>query len=241
VKLSHLVTTLERVVELDINPLLADAAGVMALDARIVVRRGGRDRQPLAIRPYPQQLEREIDIRSGQRLRLRPIRPEDEAELVDMLRRSSREDVRMRFFGTLKDFDHPFAARLTQIDYDREMAFVALRPDSPEILGAVRLSADPDRETAEYAVMVRTDMKGTGLGYGLMSQILEYARSTGIGRVFGDVLKENDRMLRMAREFGFAVLPAEEGSDTVTVEISLATPGADAASPHPRSLRRRCD
>ena len=236
VKLSHLVTTLERVVELDINPLLADAAGVMALDARIVVRRCGRDQQPLAIRPYPQQLEREIEIRSGQRLRLRPIRPEDEAELVGMLRRSSREDVRMRFFSTLKDFDHPFAARLTQIDYDREMAFVALRPDSPEILGAVRLSADPDREMAEYAVMVRTDMKGTGLGYALMSQILEYARDAGIGRVFGDVLKENDRMLWMAREFGFTALPTEQGSDTVTVEICLATLAADAAPPDARNL-----
>lgn len=94
-------------------------------------------------------------------------------------------------------------------------------------------------QSGAVATSVRTDMKDTGLGYGLMSQILEYARSTGIGRVFGDVLKENDRMLRMAREFGFAVLPAEEGSDTVSVEISLATPAADAASAHARSLRRR--
>jgi acetyltransferase len=139
-----------------------------------------------------------------------------------MLRRSSREDLRMRFFGTLKDFDHPFAARLTQIDYDREMAFVALGPDSPEILGAVRLSADPDRENAEFAVMVRSDMKGTGLGYALMAQILDYARKSGVHRVFGDVLKENERMLRMAREFGFTVLPAERGADTVTVEIVIA-------------------
>jgi acetyltransferase len=239
VKLSHLVTTLERVVELDINPLLADAAGVTALDARIVVRRCGRDQQPLAIRPYPQQLEHEIEIRNGQRLRLRPIRPEDEAELVDMLRRSSKEDVRMRFFGTLKDFDHPFAARLTQIDYDREMAFVALRADSPEILGAVRLNADPDREKAEYSIMVRTDMKGTGLGYSLMSEILGYARDAGIGSVFGDVLRTNERMLRMAREFGFTVQPPEEGSDTVTVDMSLATPAGDAASPDARSPRRQ--
>src|SRR5690606_21935893 len=87
VKLSHLVTTLERVVELDINPLLADASGVIALDARIVVREAGRERKPLAIRPYPQQLERSIEIRSGRRLSLRPIRPEDEAALVEMLKR----------------------------------------------------------------------------------------------------------------------------------------------------------
>jgi acetyltransferase len=224
VKLSHLVTTLGRVVELDINPLLADKSGVVALDARIVVRRGGREERPLAIRPYPQQLEREIETRSGLRLKMRPVRPEDEAAMVDMLRRSSKEDVRMRFFGTLKDFDHPFAARLTQIDYDREMAFVALKPDSSEIVGAVRLSADPDREHAEYAIMVRSDMKGSGLGYALMSQILDYARATGIRRVFGDVLRDNDRMLRMAREFGFAVKPAEAGSDAVIVELLLDKP-----------------
>jgi len=226
VKLSHLVTTLGRVVELDINPLLADRSGVVALDARIVVRPGGREQTPLAIRPYPQQLEREIETRSGQRLTLRPVRPEDEAAMVDMLRRSSKEDVRMRFFGTLKDFDHPFAARLTQIDYDREMAFVALKPGSSEVLGAVRLSADPDREDAEYAVMVRSDMKGSGLGYALMSEILDYARATGIRRVFGDVLRDNDRMLRMAREFGFAVKPAEAGSDAVIVELLLDKPKA---------------
>ncbi|MEX2124218.1 MAG: bifunctional acetate--CoA ligase family protein/GNAT family N-acetyltransferase [Woeseia sp.] len=222
VKLSQLVITLERVVELDINPLLADASGVVALDARIVVRSRGRDSQSLAIRPYPQQLEREIDTRSGQRFVLRPIRPEDEAAVVDMLRRSSREDVRMRFFGALKDFDHPFAARLTQIDYDREMAFVALRPGFAEILGVVRLSADPDKLAAEYAVMVRSDVTGSGLGYSLMCRILEYARENGIGRVFGDVLRENDPMLRMARDLGFTTQAPDEDSDTITVEILLA-------------------
>ena len=152
---------------------------------------------------------------------MRPIRPEDEAPVVDMLRRSSREDVRMRFFGALKDFDHPFAARLTQIDYDREMAFVARRPGSSEILGVVRLSADPDKLAAEYAVMVRSDVIGSGLGYSLMRRILDYARESGIGRVFGDVLRENDRMLRMARDLGFQTRESDEDSDTVTVEIRI--------------------
>jgi acetyltransferase len=229
VKLSQLVSTLERVVELDINPLLADPSGVVALDARIVVRSQGRGERPLAIRPYPQQLEREIETRSGRRFLLRPVRPEDEGALVDMLRRSSREDVRLRFFGALKEFNHPFAARLTQIDYDREMALVAVLPGSAELFGVARLSTDPDKEAAEFAVMVRSDMKGTGLGYSLMCQILNYARESGIGRVFGDVLRENDRMLRMARELGFVIQQPDEESDTVTVEISLAPPTATDA------------
>jgi acetyltransferase len=113
------------------------------------------------------------------------------------------------------------------------MGFVALKPGSAEVLGAVRLSADPDREHAEYAVMVRTDMKGSGLGYALMSEILAYARATGIHRVFGDVLRDNDRMLRMAREFGFAVKPAEAGSDAVIVELLIEkqkTSGIPSAS-----------
>ena len=157
---------------------------------------------------------------------LRPIRPEDERALVDMLRRSSREDVRLRFFGALKEFDHPFAARLTQIDYDREMALVATAPGSAELLGVVRLSADPDKDAAEFAVMVRSDLKGTGLGYSLMCQILEYARESGIRRVFGDVLRHNERMLRMARDLGFTIQQPSGESDAVTVEMVLTTPPA---------------
>src|SRR5690606_3306813 len=124
VQLSELVSTLDRVLELDINPLLADPSGVIALDARIVVAGPGRERRPLAIRPYPRHREKTIETRSGRRFTLRPIRPEDERALIDMLRRSTREDIRLRFFGAIKEFTHSFAARLTQIDYDREMAFV---------------------------------------------------------------------------------------------------------------------
>jgi acetyltransferase len=152
-------------------------------------------------------------------VRVRPIRPEDEEALVDMLRRSSREDIRLRFFGAIKAFTLPFAARLTQIDYDREMALVALPPDSGEILGVARLGTDPDREAAEFAIMVRSDLKGTGLGYSLMCAILDYARQAGVRRVFGEVLKENERMLRMARELGFTIRAPEGVSDSVTVEL----------------------
>ncbi|HEX7063013.1 MAG TPA: bifunctional acetate--CoA ligase family protein/GNAT family N-acetyltransferase [Woeseiaceae bacterium] len=222
VRLSELVISLERVLELDINPLLADPSGVLALDARIVLAESGRERRPLAIRPYPAQLENTIETRSGRRFAVRPIRPEDETALIDMLRRSTREDIRLRFFGAIKEFTHAFAARLTQIDYDREMAFVALPEDAAEILGVVRLAADPDREAAEFAIMVRSDTKGSGLGYGLMREIIEYARRTGIRLVFGEVLKENERMLAIAAELGFTVRPVPAPSDSVRVELTIA-------------------
>ncbi|SOC54442.1 acetyltransferase [Chromohalobacter canadensis] len=224
IKVSQLVSDLTRVVELDINPLLTDASGVIALDARIVVRAEGDQRKPLAIRPYPQQLEEEIETRAGQRYGLRPIRPEDEGALVEMLRNSTPEDVRLRFFAAIKPFDHAFAARLTQIDYDREMAFVATSPGESAIVGVVRLSADPDKEKAEFAIMVRSDKKGTGLGYRLMQQMIDYARESGIRQVFADVLRENHSMRQMAAELGFVTQPAGDTVDTVTLSLDLTRP-----------------
>ncbi|OJA04548.1 bifunctional acetate--CoA ligase family protein/GNAT family N-acetyltransferase [Halomonas sp. QHL1] len=221
IKLSQLVCDLDRVAELDINPLLADSSGVVALDARIVVRDAHGQRRPLAIRPYPQQLERVIETRNGQRYALRPIRPEDEGALVDMLRHSSPDDVRLRFFAAIRSVDHAFAARLTQIDYDREMAFVAMTPGKQEIVGVVRLSADPDKEKAEFAIMVRSDMKGTGLGYRLMQQLLDYARDSGILQLYADILRENHAMRQMADEFGFVTQPVKDETDTVTVVLNL--------------------
>jgi len=221
IKLSQLISDLDRVVELDINPLLADASGVIALDARIVVKADREQRPPFAIRPYPQQLEQTIETRNGQRYSLRPIRPEDEGALVDMLRHSTADDVRLRFFAAIRRFDHAFAARLTQIDYDREMAFIAMPPGKQEIVGVVRLSADPDKEKAEFAIMVRSDMKGTGLGYRLMQQMIDYARESGFQQVFADVLRENHAMREMAKEFGFAVQQANDETETVMVVLNL--------------------
>ncbi len=221
IKLSQLIVDLDRVAELDINPLLADAEGVIALDARIVVRAERDQRKPLAIRPYPQHLEQVIETRTAQRYFMRPIRPEDEGALVEMLRHSSSDDVRLRFFAAIRGFDHAFAARLTQIDYEREMAFVAMPPDSEELLGVVRLSVDPDKDKAEFAIMVRSDMKGTGLGYRLMQQILGYARDSGIRQVFADVLRENHSMRQMAEELGFVTQADDDAMDTVTVTLDL--------------------
>lgn len=224
VKLSQLAADLSEVVELDINPLLADAHGVLALDARIRVQPplpAGTPR--FAIRPYPHRLIDRLVLRDGRQAVLRPVRPEDEPAMREMLQRSAPEDVRLRFFSTMRSFSHEFAARLTQIDYDREMALVAEAEEEGRrvLLGAVRIVADPDNETAEYGIMVRSDLKGQGLGYRLMQDIMTYARGRGLKRIFGEVLRENVTMLRMAEELGFAREDVPDEPGIVHVTISL--------------------
>ncbi|WP_029006655.1 bifunctional acetate--CoA ligase family protein/GNAT family N-acetyltransferase [Azorhizobium doebereinerae] len=236
VKIAELLGDLPQIGELDINPLLADEHGVIALDARIVVhpaRSAGTGR--FAIKPFPTAMTRLITLTDGQDLLLRPIRPEDEPALGEMVRRSDPRDVRMRFLGSLKDFPHLMAARLSQIDYDREMALVAVAPDG-EILGVVRIIADPDNEAAEYAIMVRSDMKGRGLGYRLMNEILDYAQERGLARIFGDVLRENLPMLHLAQDLGFKVSPGSDDPTLVRVDLDLAArtrPDPGATSAHP--------
>ncbi len=222
VKLSQLLAELDEVVELDINPLLADADGVLALDARVVVRAyDGVPGRRMAIRPYPSELAHDVALSDGTAVHIRPIRPEDEPVLLDMLARSAADDIRLRFFAPLKEITHTFAARLTQIDYDREMALIATSPGDGAMLGVARLIADPNGIAAEFAVFVRSDLKGRGLGYRLMTEILDYARRHGIKRVHGDVLRENTTMLSMAAELGFGVARSPDPM-VVRVEIDVS-------------------
>ena len=159
---------------------------------------------------------------------LRPIRPEDEPGLVDVVHRSDPQDVRMRFLGSVKDFPHLMAARLSQIDYDREMAFVA-QEDNGDICGVVRIIADPDNDAAEYAIMVRSDFKGKGLGFQLMSEILAHARKRGLRQVFGDVMRENGPMLRLAEDLGFKATPGSEDPSVMRVVLNLDVPTVEGA------------
>ncbi|MCE7026926.1 bifunctional acetate--CoA ligase family protein/GNAT family N-acetyltransferase [Jiella avicenniae] len=230
VRLSELAVLLPRVRELDINPLAADEKGVVALDARIAIE-AAADGHPEAgaqpaIRPYPREWECRIAIRDDVEYLLRPIRPEDEAALAEMVMACDSEDLRLRFMGPMKAFPHQTAARFTQIDYDREMALIAVAPHSGygegPIFGVVRIVADPENEAAEFAVLVRSDMKGRGLGYKLMSAILDYARVKGLSRVYGEILRENVGMLRLARDLGFAPEPTTDFSDVAHVSLDLA-------------------
>jgi acetyltransferase len=224
VKLAQLIADFPEIREIDLNPVLADETGVIAVDARVSVApvekpRGGPSGHPrFAIRPYPKEWERHATLRDETALLMRPVRPEDERLYGPFLAAVSREDLRLRFFAPVKDFRHAFIARFTQIDYARAMAFLAVDEASGEMLGVVRLHADAAYERGEYAVLVRSDLKSRGLGWLLMQMIVDYARAEGIGVIEGQVLRENTTMLNMPRELGFET-PASRGGGCPVVKL----------------------
>jgi acetyltransferase len=222
VQVSQMVIDLPELVELDINPLLADDAGVIALDARVRVRPAdGHGETRLAIRPYPRELEESVPWRDRPLL-VRPIRPDDEGRHLEFLQQLDPEDIRMRVFSSRRTIERSELARLTQIDYEREMAFIALAPradGAPETLGAVRAVADPDNHRAEFGIIVRSDLKGSGLGRLLLDKMIRYCRGRGTQALVGEVLAVNDGMLRLASALGFESTPGEDGG---FVRIRLA-------------------
>jgi acetyltransferase len=222
VKTSQLVTDLPAVRELDINPLLADDRGVMALDARVRVADEAKDpRHPMALRPYPVEWVRRLDVPGLGTIELRPIRPDDEALYEEFFQHVSATDARMRFFTPMRRLSHAHRARLTQIDYAREIAFVAIETGGA-LLGVARYHADPDYTQAEYGVLVRSDLKGRGLGWRLMEHLIAYARAEGLAELTGWVLAENTTMLHMCRKLGFAVEAAPDEPTLRLVRLALA-------------------
>jgi len=233
IKLATMAADLPEISELDINPLLADGDGVLALDARVAIKAPTRffaGRTRFAIRPYPAEWERRLELANDWKIAVRPMRPEDEPALAAFLRRVTREDLRLRFFHAMKEFSHTFTARLTQLDYARAMAFVATDPATGDILGVVRLHSDSRYETAEYAILLRSDLKGKGLGWALMQLLIDYARSEGLRRLSGVVLRENTAMLTMCRELGFEVTSDPNDASVAKVFLDLAARQAERAS-----------
>jgi acetyltransferase len=200
---------------------------VLAVDARISVAalapdiRRGRGHPRFAIRPYPQQWERQLTLRDGTPVFVRPLRPEDESLYGPFFNQVTDQDLRLRFFAPVKDFGHAFLARFTQIDYARAMAFIALDMSSGSMLGVVRLHANSNYDSGEYAILVRSDLKGRGLGWLLMKQITEYARAESIKSIEGQVLRENTTMLAMCREFGFTIIPDPNDSDICIAKLAF--------------------
>jgi acetyltransferase len=224
IALGQIAADLPQISELDINPLLADADGVVALDARVGL--AAADPARPAIVPYPAHLASRTTL-AGEALTLRPVRPQDAPELIAMIDRSEAADVRFRFGGALQRLSPRLAAHLSQIDYDRQMAFVAEREDGA-IVGVGRLAADPQGETAEFALMVESDRQDRGLGRLLMEMLLDHAQARGVRQVWGQVARTNDRMLQLCAAFGFARVA--EG-DPATVRLTKAlTPEIAAPS-----------
>ncbi|MEX2035068.1 MAG: GNAT family N-acetyltransferase, partial [Xanthobacteraceae bacterium] len=232
VHLAQMAADLPEIREVDLNPILADENGLVVVDPRIAVApmpatphpRRGHPR--FAVRPYPKEWERRCALPDGTNVLVRPVRPEDEPLYQAFFPLVTDEDMRLRFFAPIKEFSHAFIARLTQLDYARAMAFIAIDQASGQMLGVVRLHASSDYETGEFAILIRSDLQGRGIGWQLMQLILEYARSEGLRVVEGQVLRGNTTMLTMCKELGFTVGPDPRDSNVLLVKLPLAPPKA---------------
>lgn len=224
IALSHMLVELPEIAELDINPLWADHEGVIALDARV---RLSRDRPAgaahFAITPYPAELVETVAWHD-EALVLRPIRPEDEPQHREFVERLEPHDLRLRFFSSRRELPRSELARLTQIDYAREMAFIAVRSTADgtqQTLGVVRAVADPDNIDAEFAIVVRSDLKAQGLGHLLMRKMIAYLSQRGTHRMVGRVMKENRPMLELTHHIGFVADAATTDADSLGIVLTL--------------------
>jgi acetyltransferase len=229
VKLAQLSADIPEIIGLDLNPLLAD--GAIALDARIAVRAfdggGGYGANPrFAIAPYPKSLEQTIKLRDHTRIFVRPVRPQDENAYKKLFAQVTPGDLRLRFFAAIKDFSHAFIAQLTQIDYARACVLCAFDEATEELLGVVRLMRAPNDISGEYAILIRSDWKGRGLGWALMQLIIAYSKTSGLHCIQGQVLAENTAMLAMCRELGFDIADVAEDRDIKFVTLNLQRPSA---------------
>jgi len=225
VRFSQLVVEQPRIKEIDVNPLLArpGADGIVALDARVVLHPYSKAEEELptpAIRPYPRQYVGDHEMRSGETVTVRPIRPEDEPKLVTFHERLSERSVYLRYANLMKleqRVAHDRLARICFIDYDREMALVAERPTDDgddHIIGVGRLTKQPGRNEAEFAMLVIDEYQGEGIGTELLRRLVEVGETEGLDRITADILQQNHAMQRVCEKLGFD-LARGDGQDMV--------------------------
>lgn len=221
IRLSQLLEDVPELVSLEINPLLADSESALAADARFKISAMPRIR--FAISPYPRELEERLALRGGKETLVRPIRPEDEDKYVEFLAKMSDEDLQKRFFTVAKNIPKAQINTVTSIDFEREMAFVALDLEKAggDIIGIVNIKQTIDNSEAEYAIIVRSDYKAVGLGRALMEKIIRYCKARKIGAITGYVLKNNFGMLGLCFKLGFSAHPMED-DDIMSVRLELS-------------------
>ncbi len=225
IRLSELVCEFPEIVDLDLNPVLATPDGTTVLDARIRLEpTTAKAVDRLAIVPYPRELERPFEMPDGERYLLRPIRAEDELPLRAAYRALSPHSRYMRLFQSLAELPHELSARATQIDYDREMAFVISEnkpPGEAALFGGVRLVCDANRDRGEFAITVLDRFAGQGVGRRLMQIVIEYGRQIGVGEIYGEVLRANTPMLSVCRELGFSLIPNPDDPSLCEARLKL--------------------
>ena len=204
VRVSQMIVDFPEIAELDIPSMFADPDGVLAVDSWIRLRPLDEAIKPPAIAAYPAELVEHRQM-GGEAMTIRPIRPEDAEAHTAFFARLSPTDIRYRFFSAMRELSPEQTVRLTQVDYDWEMAFIAVRETTGETVGVARLVCDHDGMSGEFAVIVQADTKGKGLASHLMRRLIDWGRSRGLREIVGQILADNHPMLAFIKRLGFEV------------------------------------
>lgn len=220
VRISQLIVDFPEIAVLDVPSLFADDHGVMAADAWLRLRGPDEVAPPLAIAPYPVELTERLLV-GAEWMTIRAIRPEDATAHAAFFARLSPQDIRYRFFSAMRELSREQTVRLTQVDYDREMAFIAVHEETGDTVGVARLACDSDGRSGEFAVIVQADMKGRGLASHLMRRLIAWARMRGLTAVVGQILADNQPMLGFIRHLGFTVHRMVDDPEVMEATLEL--------------------
>jgi acetyltransferase len=227
IKFSQLVIDFPEIKEMDINPLIVDKEGAVAVDTRIVIdetkiKAKIQPHEHLVITPYPKKYTANWKLKNGTSVVLRPIKPEDETLLDELFQSFSEETMRFRFFQTIKEMPHETLTRYCNVDYDREIAIVTETKEGNErkIVGVARLILQPGQKHGEFAVVVGDPWQGLGLGFKLVNYIIEIGKDMGLEKISGDILSNNQKMFRLCTKMGFKMEQIDEEMTKATLNLT---------------------